>query len=74
MSSHLPSLKPKDVISILNNIGFVFHRQKGSHKIFVKDDLLVVVPEHNKDLKKGTVINIIKGTGLTVEKFLAFKK
>jgi predicted RNA binding protein YcfA (HicA-like mRNA interferase family) len=43
MSSHLPSLKPKDVISILNNIGFAFHSQKGSHKIYVKDDLLVVV-------------------------------
>ena len=69
MSKNLPSVKPKDLIKILLKIGFVFHRQKGSHKIFVKDNFLVVVPEHSKDLKKGTLINIIKGTGLSAEEF-----
>lgn len=69
MSKNLPSIKPKDLIKILHKIGFEFHRQKGSHKIFVKDNYLIVVPEHNKDLKKGTLLNIIKGTGLSVEEF-----
>jgi predicted RNA binding protein YcfA (HicA-like mRNA interferase family) len=74
MSKNLPAFKPIDVIRILNNIGFVFLRQKGSHKIFVKNDLLVIVPEHKKDLKKGTLFNIIKGTGLSVEEFINFNK
>ncbi len=73
MSTKLPSLKPHEVIRILLSIGFNFHRQKGSHKIFVKSHLLVVVPEHNRDLKKGTLLNIIKGTGLTVEEFISHR-
>jgi predicted RNA binding protein YcfA (HicA-like mRNA interferase family) len=73
MSPHLPSLKPKEVVRILLNIGFVFHRQKGSHGIYIKDSLMVVVPQHNRDMKKGTLNNIIKGTNLTVEEFLSFR-
>ncbi len=69
MSKELPSLKSKQVIKALKKMGFVFFRQKGSHKIFVKDDLLVVVPGHSTDLKKGTLRNIIKGAGITVEEF-----
>ncbi len=72
MSPHLPSLKPKDVIRVLLNIGFVFQRQKGSHRIYVKEGLMVVVPQHNRDMKKGTLANIIKGTNLTVEEFLSY--
>jgi predicted RNA binding protein YcfA (HicA-like mRNA interferase family) len=73
MSPQLPSLKPKEVIRILLAIGFVFHRQKGSHRIYVKEDLMVVVPQHNRDMKKGTLSNIIKGTNLTVEEFLSYR-
>ncbi len=70
MSTKLPALRPKDVIKILNKLGFAFYRQKGSHKIFVKDIFLVVVPDHTRDLKTGTLHNIIKGTGLSVEEFI----
>jgi predicted RNA binding protein YcfA (HicA-like mRNA interferase family) len=61
--SKLPALKPKKVISVLERLGFVEKRQKGSHKIFKKDDLLVVVPYHNKDLKKGTIRKIFEEAG-----------
>ncbi len=73
MSPKIPALKPYEVIRILQSIGFTFHRQKGSHKIFVKGHLLVVVPEHNRDMKKGTLLNIIKGTGLTTEEFFSHR-
>ena len=69
MSSTIPILKPKEVIKILYSLGFEFYRQSGSHRIYVKDDFQVVVPFHNKDLKKGTIAQIIKGTGLTIEEF-----
>ncbi|MFH0975702.1 MAG: type II toxin-antitoxin system HicA family toxin [Spirochaetota bacterium] len=72
MSKEIPSLKPKDVIKILSKLGFKFHRPKGSHKIYTKDEFLVIVPDHNKDLKKGTLVNIAKGTGLSLEEFFKY--
>ena len=72
MSKSLPALTSKKVIQILTRIGFEFYRQKGSHRIYVLDDKQVIVPYHSKDLKKGTLTNIIKGTGLTVDEFLDY--
>jgi mRNA interferase HicA len=70
MSGIIPSLSPKEVTSVLERMGFTCHRQRGSHKIYVKDDRQVTVPFHTKDLKKGTLHHIIKGTGVSVEEFL----
>ncbi|MBI5074779.1 MAG: type II toxin-antitoxin system HicA family toxin [Nitrospirae bacterium] len=69
MSKELPSLTPKQVIKALEKIGFEFFRQKGSHKIYVKGAMQAIVPYHSKDLKKGTLHQIIKGTGLSIEEF-----
>ncbi len=69
MSSNIPVLKPKKVIQILLNLGFAFYRQSGSHRIYVKGELQVVVPYHSKDFKKGTLLQIIKGTGLSLVEF-----
>ena len=70
----LPALKPKGVIRALEEAGFSFVRQKGSHRIYVKGSLGVTIPFHNKDLKKGTLRHIIKQAGLTTEEFLKFLK
>jgi len=69
MSSNIPVLTSKEIERILQKIGFLFYRQTGSHRIFVKDELQVIVPYHNKDLKKGTIFQIIKGTGLSIDDF-----
>jgi predicted RNA binding protein YcfA (HicA-like mRNA interferase family) len=69
MSGNIPILTSKKIEKFLYQIGFEFHRQTGSHRIFVKDNFQVVVPFHNRSLKKGTIFRIIKGTGLTVEEF-----
>jgi len=53
-------------------VGFSFIRQKGSHKLYLKENLKVIIPWHNKDLKKGTLRHIIKQTGLTLEEFLKY--
>ena len=66
----LPVLKPKEAIKALEKSGFVFTRQKGSHKIYTKGNLLVVVPYHNKDLKPKTLKHIIKQSGLNLEDFI----
>ncbi len=71
--SKYPICKPKEIVKILQKIGFNFYRQKGSHRIYVYKEKMVVVPMHNKDLKLPTQNNIIKGTGLSQEEFFRFK-
>ncbi|OGN08645.1 MAG: hypothetical protein A3J46_03020 [Candidatus Yanofskybacteria bacterium RIFCSPHIGHO2_02_FULL_41_11] len=66
----LPALKPREVIKALEGAGFAFIRQKGSHRIYVKRNLGITVPYHNKDLKVGTLRHIIKQSGLEVREFL----
>lgn len=50
----------------------MFKRQKGSHKIYVKDNFMVTLPFHNKDLKVKTLRHIIKQANLEIEEFLKF--
>ncbi|MCX5819742.1 MAG: type II toxin-antitoxin system HicA family toxin [Deltaproteobacteria bacterium] len=70
MSGILPSLTPKEAAAALERMGFRLFRQRGSHRIYVKEDLQVIVPFHSKDLKKGTLHQIVKGSGVSVEEFL----
>jgi predicted RNA binding protein YcfA (HicA-like mRNA interferase family) len=54
MGSDLPILKPKEVVKILNNLGFVLARQKGSHQQFRhKDGRTTTVPMHNRAIGLG---------------------
>ena len=71
--SAYPICTPKELVRILRKLGFEFYRQKGGHQIFVKDERMVVVPMHSKDLKRPTQNNIIKGTGLSQEEFFKNK-
>lgn len=63
----MKSLKPKEMIKILEERGFVFVRQKGSHRLYIKGDLRVTVPYHNKDLKPGTLRDILKQAEINKE-------
>ena len=71
----LPVLKPKDLVKILKKLGFLEHRQKGSHLILINElkNLQVVVPIHNQALKKGTLAAIIRQAQLNVEDILKNK-
>lgn len=49
----------------------IFVRQRGSHRIYIKENnLAVTIPYHNKDLKPKTLKHIIKQTGLELKQFL----
>jgi mRNA interferase HicA len=69
----LPDASWKDVVRALEKSGFVFDRQKGSHAIYYHPDTqaTVSVPKHSS-IKKGTLMNIIKQTGLTKDEFIEF--
>lgn len=65
-----PVLTPRVVCKALERAGFLFVRQKGSHRIYIKGNLGVTVPYHNKDLKPKTLKHIIKQSGMDVEQFI----
>lgn len=65
----LPAIKPRKLISILGKLGFKEFPGKGSHRIFVKEDIQIVVPFHSRDMKKGTLRQIIKTIGMTGDEF-----
>ena len=69
----LPLVSGNDVIKLLQKEGFVVVRQKGGHVSMHKKvnnkTLLVVVPL-KKEIKKGTLLSIIKQSGMTREDFI----
>jgi len=58
----------KDLIKALWRIGFIIDHQRGSHIFLhnIEKNLSVIVPNH-KELKKGTLMNILKKVNLTIE-------
>lgn len=65
--SKIPAVKPKILLRILQKEGFFIHHQKGSHIVLKskKDPMKrVTLPMHNKDLKRKTLISVLKQAGL----------
>lgn len=54
----------KELVKILQKEGWKLERIAGSHHIMRKNGKSVSVPVHGKDLKKGTLHNLLKETGL----------
>lgn len=63
----MKSVKPRQIIKVLEKLGFTFIRQKGSHRLYRKGQLRVTIPYHNKELKPGTLRNILKQAEITKE-------
>lgn len=68
----IPVLKPRDVVIILEKLGFFEARQKGSHKQFKhQDGRLTTVPFHQgRDISPVLLRQIVKDIGITIEEFL----
>lgn len=68
----LPVLKPKEAARILETLGFVQVRQRGSHRQFRHPDgRQTTVPDHgSRDLSPILLRQIIKDIGLTPDDFL----
>lgn len=70
MGGSIPAIKPKKLLSILQKKGFFIHHQKGSHAVlkhFKIQDVRVTLPIHDKDLKRKTLLSILKQAKLTVD-------
>jgi predicted RNA binding protein YcfA (HicA-like mRNA interferase family) len=68
----IPVLKPREVITILEALGFVEVRQRGSHKQFRhQDGRSTTVPVHpGRDVSPILLRQIAKDIGLAIDEFL----
>jgi len=68
----LPVLKPREVVALLERLGFVEVRQRGSHKQFRHPDgRVTTVPFHmGRDISPILLRQIAHDIGLTPEKLL----
>lgn len=71
----VPVLKPREVVAILNALGFVEVRQRGSHKQFRHPDgRATTVPDHaGRDISPILLRQIAKDIGLTVGELLTHR-
>jgi len=72
MAGQLPVLSGKSVRKALENGGWQFARQRGSHMILIKEGSVATlsVPDH-KEVARGTLRGLIRAADLTVDEFLA---
>jgi len=68
-----PVLKPREVARILERLGFVEVRQRGSHKQYRHlDGRSTTVPFHpGRDISPLLLRKIVKDINLTMEEFLS---
>ena len=65
-------LSSKQIIKVLENNGFIFMSQKGSHLKFRKQEnqsKTVIVPANKKEIPIGTLHSIIRQSSLSKENF-----
>lgn len=69
----LPSLTGKELITVLEKIGFEIGRQKGSHvRMKHEDDRIVTIPVHaGKPVGKGLLLKILRDADLTKDELIS---
>ena len=67
----LPIISGRECVQILQEHGFEFRRQKGSHIILrqASTGITLTIPNH-KTLDRGTLRAIIRQSGLTIREFI----
>ena len=71
----VPPLRPREVIAILESLGFVEVRQRSSHKQFRHaDGRGTTGPDHRgRDISPGLIRQIAKDIGLSAVDFIALR-
>ena len=68
MSHKLPVVSGEEMVRYLSKQGFEAKRQTSSHVVVQKEWRVFSVPLH-RELKKGTLIGILRQAGIEVEEF-----
>jgi predicted RNA binding protein YcfA (HicA-like mRNA interferase family) len=68
IGNRLLPVSGKQMVKVFRKIGFQVDRQRGSHIVMSRDDIILVIPNH-KTVAKGTERELIKDAGLTIGEF-----
>lgn len=70
MSPHLPRLTAKEIIAVIEKMGFSFSRQSGSHKIYKNENgQRITIPFHSgKILHPKLLKSILRDAEISVER------
>ncbi|HXH39739.1 MAG TPA: type II toxin-antitoxin system HicA family toxin [Thermoanaerobaculia bacterium] len=70
--THVPPLKPREVVAILQRLGFREVRQRGSHKQFRHDDgrVTTVPMHHGRDVSPVLIRRIAIEINVPIDDFL----
>ncbi len=70
----LPAVRPREVIKFLERNGFVLDHATGSHFVFYHpvSKRRAVVPRHNRDMPKGTLLALLREAGFAREQLIDF--
>jgi predicted RNA binding protein YcfA (HicA-like mRNA interferase family) len=70
----LPAVKPREVIRFLERNGFELDHASGSHFVYYHpvSKRRAVVPKHNRDMPKGTLLSLLREAGFTRENLIDF--
>lgn len=73
--SKLTIISSKDMVKIMESLGFKEIRQKGSHKSFRHEDgRTTVVPFHGEDLGRGLIRKILKDIEISPDEYEELRK
>jgi len=74
--SRITLISSKKMVQLIKVLGFEECRQKGSHILFKhKDGRSALIPFHaSKDLKRGTMISILKDIEITATEYEELRK
>lgn len=62
-NKEVTNLKRNDLINLLEQNGFSFHRAGGNHDIYKKDSIMIPIPRH-REIAETTAKKILKEAGL----------
>jgi predicted RNA binding protein YcfA (HicA-like mRNA interferase family) len=74
MTPKLPAIKARQIIRFLEQNGFILDHVSGSHYIYYHSASRrrAVVPQHNRDMPKGTLMSLLREAGFTRDELLDF--
>ena len=70
----LPAVRPREVIRFLERKGFMLDHVSVSHFIYYNpvSKRRAVVPQHKRDIPKGTLVSLLREAGFTREDLIDF--
>jgi predicted RNA binding protein YcfA (HicA-like mRNA interferase family) len=70
----LPAVKPRRIIQFFEQHGFVLDHASGSHFVFYHpaSRRRAVVPRHNRDIPRGTLVALLREAGFTRDELISF--